>query len=43
MKSKKVKGLYYIGSSTHPGNGTSIVIGGTKVLADIIEEDSKKH
>lgn len=40
MKSKKIKGLYYIGSSTHPGNGTSIIIGGTRVLAKIIEDDS---
>lgn len=39
MKSEKIKGLYFIGSSTHPGNGVSIVIDGTKVLTDLICED----
>lgn len=39
IKSEKIKGLYFIGSSTHPGNGVSIIINGTKVLADIICED----
>lgn len=39
IKSEKIKGLYFIGSSTHPGNGVSIIINGTKVLANIICED----
>lgn len=41
LKSKKVKGLYFIGSSTHPGNGTSVVIDGSKVLCEIIENNKK--
>ncbi|MPM38608.1 Dehydrosqualene desaturase [bioreactor metagenome] len=41
LKSKKVKGLYFIGSSTHPGNGASVVIDGSKVLCDIIENNKK--
>lgn len=43
IKSKEINGLYYIGSSTHPGNGVSIIISGTKVLADLIEKDSKNY
>ena len=39
MKEKNLKGLYFIGSSTHPGNGVSIIIEGTKVLAEIIQND----
>ena len=39
MKSKNIKGLYFIGSSTHPGNGVSIIIEGTKVLTNIITND----
>lgn len=42
IKSEKVKGLYFIGSSTHPGNGASVVIGGSKVLSNLIEKDYKK-
>lgn len=42
IKSSEVRGLYFIGSSTHPGNGVSIIIDGTKVLTDIIIEDCKK-
>lgn len=41
LKSKKVKGLYFIGSSTHPGNGSSVVIDGSKVLCEIIENNKK--
>ena len=41
MKSKEIKGLYFINSSTHPGNGTSVVIDGSKVLCDIIENNKK--
>lgn len=39
LKEKMIHGLYFIGSSTHPGNGVSIIIDGTKVLADIILKD----
>lgn len=39
LKSKKVKGLYFLNASTHPGNGASVVIGGSKVLSKIIEND----
>ena len=39
MKSKNIKGLYFIGSSTHPGNGISVVLDGTKVLEKIILKD----
>ena len=41
LKSKKVKGLYFIGSSIHPGNGASVVIDGSKVLCKIIENNKK--
>ncbi|MGL4654914.1 MAG: phytoene desaturase family protein [Sarcina sp.] len=41
MKSKNIKGLYFIGSSTHPGNGISVVIDGTKVLENIILKSFK--
>lgn len=36
IKDKKIKNLYFIGSSTHPGNGVSVIIGGTKILVDEI-------
>lgn len=39
IKDKKINGLYFIGSSTHPGNGVSIIIDGTKVLAEVICND----
>ena len=39
MKSEKIKGLYFIGSSTHPGNGVSIIIEGTRILSYIIIDD----
>lgn len=41
MKSKSIKGLYYIGASTHPGNGVSIIISGSKILCSIIDKDYK--
>lgn len=37
IKSKSVDGLYFIGSSTHPGNGVSVIIDGSKVLSDLID------
>lgn len=36
MKSKKIKGLYFVGASTHPGNGVSIITEGTKLLSDMV-------
>lgn len=39
IKSKKIKGLYYIGSSTHPGNGVSIILDGSKLVANLIDRD----
>lgn len=36
IKDKKVKNLYFIGSSTHPGNGVSVIIEGSKTLAKLI-------
>lgn len=41
LKSKEISNLYFIGSSTHPGNGVSIIIDGTKVLAKMIITDFK--
>ncbi|CEN80554.1 hypothetical protein [Paraclostridium sordellii] len=40
MKSKSVKNLYFIGSSTHHGNGVSVVINGSKLLVDEIIKNS---
>jgi len=36
IKDDTIKGLYYIGSSTHPGNGVSVIIDGSKIVADEI-------
>lgn len=41
IKSKKIKGLYFIGSSTHPGNGVSVIIDGTKLVEKQINMDYK--
>lgn len=38
LKSKSIRGLYYIGSSTHPGNGASVIIDGSRILTKLIEE-----
>lgn len=40
IKEKIIDGLYFIGSSTHPGNGVFIIINGTKVLAEVICKDN---
>lgn len=42
IKSKKVEGLYFLNASTHPGNGASVVIGGSKVFSELIYKDYKK-
>ncbi|MGL5614725.1 MAG: phytoene desaturase family protein [Sarcina sp.] len=39
MKSKSIDNLYFLGSSTHPGNGVSVIIEGSKILADLIEKE----
>ncbi|MEG0306423.1 MAG: phytoene desaturase family protein [Clostridium sp.] len=39
IKSKNIKGLYYIGSSTHPGNGVSVIIHGSKLVESQINAD----
>ena len=36
IKDDNIKGLYYIGSSTHPGNGVSVIIEGSKIVVDEI-------
>ncbi len=36
IKDDNISGLYYIGSSTHPGNGVSVIINGSKILVDEI-------
>ena len=36
IKDDIIKGLYYIGSSTHPGNGVSVIIDGSKMVVDEI-------
>lgn len=41
IKSKNIKGLYYIGSSTHPGNGVSVIIEGSKLIEKQIGLDLK--
>ena len=43
IKSKEIEGLYFIGASTHPGNGVSIIIEGSKVLSDLISDDYKNY
>lgn len=40
MKSKNIDNLYFIGSSTHPGNGVSVIIEGSKILANLIEKEA---
>ena len=40
IKSKNIKGLYFIGSSTHPGNGVSVIIDGSKIVSEIINKDN---
>lgn len=40
IKSKSVENLYFIGSSTHPGNGVSVIIDGSKLVANEIIKNS---
>ena len=41
LKSKTVDNLYFIGASTHPGNGVSVIIDGSRVLSELIKRDVK--
>lgn len=40
IKSKSVRNLYFMGSSTHPGNGVSVIIAGSKLVANEIIKNS---
>lgn len=42
IKDENTNGLYFIGSSTHPGNGVSVIIDGSKTLSKVIEKDALK-
>jgi phytoene dehydrogenase-like protein len=42
-RSKKVRGLYYAGGTTHPGGGIPMVMLSGKVAADLLLEDWNKH
>lgn len=39
IKSDNVKNLYFIGSSTHPGNGVSVIINGSRLIVEQILKD----
>jgi phytoene dehydrogenase-like protein len=39
--SKKIKGLYFVGGSVHPGGGIPLAISSAKIAADFIKKDSK--
>lgn len=41
IKSKTVNNLYFIGSSTHPGNGVSVIINGSRLIVDDILNNIK--
>jgi phytoene desaturase len=36
IKSEEVENLYFVGSSVHPGSGASIVLIGSKLVAEEI-------
>lgn len=40
-KHDSIKGLYFVGASTHPGTGVPIVLAGSKITADQILDDYK--
>lgn len=40
-KDKKVKGLYYVGGSTHPGGGTPTVLLSAQITSELIERYEK--
>jgi phytoene desaturase len=39
LKSKKIKGLYYVGQYTNPGTGVPLVISSAELINDYIKED----
>lgn len=41
IKSKNINNLYFIGSSTHPGNGVSVIINGSNLVVDDILKNKK--
>jgi diapolycopene oxygenase len=38
-RSPGIRGLYFVGGSTHPGGGVPLVMLSAKIVADLIEED----
>ncbi|HWS83383.1 MAG TPA: hypothetical protein VN207_03910 [Ktedonobacteraceae bacterium] len=38
-RSKDVRGLYFVGGSTHPGGGVPLVMLSGKIVARLVEED----
>jgi len=40
-RSKKIKGLYFAGGSTHPGGGIPLVLLSAKIVTDLIKRDMK--
>jgi phytoene desaturase len=42
LKSKKVKGLYYVGQYTNPGTGVPLVISSAELVKDYINEEYRK-
>ena len=39
-RSQTIRGLYFVGGSTHPGGGVPLVMLSGKIVADLIEEDA---
>jgi len=42
-RSKKVRGLYFVGGSTHPGGGVPLVMLSGKIVAEMVGADSKGY
>ena len=42
-RSRDVRGLYFVGGTTHPGGGVPMVMLSAKVVADMIAEDGNKY
>ena len=40
-RSPKVKGLYFVGGSTHPGGGTPTVLMSARIVSGMIEADAR--
>lgn len=43
IKGRGTKGLYFMSTSTHPGNGASVAIDGSKMLAELIEKENPNY